>query len=184
MIENTSQNNYIIIFLYRNNFPGKCLLLEKSKTTLNTSYMSQNKTILKFKPHYFRRAIYFKQVAIFFPSPSPQISEAVHLSQFSSRLFFQNQLQSLKQSSISNGNLHILLFKLLFQTLNKSGCRVSNDTKQWRTFRKCSEPQFSSHPFFLPLLRVFFFLQNFNKCSFKRNRCFYSPATEFGKFAR
>lgn len=58
-------------------------------------------------------------MAIFFPSPSPQNSVAIHLSQFSSSLFFRNQLLPLKQSSISNGNLHILLFKLLFQTLNK-----------------------------------------------------------------
>lgn len=78
-------------------FQANVACLEKLKTTLNTSFcMSQNKTILKFKTHYFRRAIYFKQVAIFFPSPSPQISVAIHLSQFSSSLFFRNQLQPLK----------------------------------------------------------------------------------------
>lgn len=101
-------------------FQANVACLEKLKITLNTSFcMSQNKTILKFKLHYFRRAIYFKQVAIFFPSPSPQYSVAIHLSQFSSSLFFRIQLQPLKQSSISNGNLHIQLFELLSQTLNK-----------------------------------------------------------------
>lgn len=101
-------------------FQANVACLEKLKITINTSFcMSQNKTILKFKPHYFRRAIYFKQVAIFFPSPSPQYSVAIHLSQFSSSLFFRIQLQPLKQSSISNGNLHIQLFELLSQTLNK-----------------------------------------------------------------